>query len=242
MFKKNTKVNINGKNTPVLQGVGVPKKHFLCALESAHFTNSVERLNANGKFSLTSLTIENVTMFGPNPGFVVVSAQDLKVNEKTVPNTAFNRGNSVCTITKLNCQGAEFLLFTNQARFPIAKSQYKEIPAGCGTGKNKAYEEIKEETGLDVDINSIVELGAPLYSTPGGSDEALEFSAVEIEISPEQLGKLPGSETGLATENEFIFLSLEPLEIAVKRYLSGECIDAKEEIAMSRARNLLGWF
>ena len=106
-----------------------------------------------------------------------------------------------------------------------------ELPAGMlddsGTFAGGAAKEIKEETGLEVPENQLVDLtqlalaeldqkyGERLqkatYSSPGGSDEFLPIFLHERRMPRSQLQELQGKLTGLREDGEKITLKIVPL-------------------------------
>lgn len=68
-----------------------------------------------------------------------------------------------------------YMLLTRQYRVPVGK-WLLEAPAGMidesGHFSGVAAKELKEETGIDIDISELKEIGS-MYPSPGGSDEEL---------------------------------------------------------------------
>jgi 8-oxo-dGTP pyrophosphatase MutT (NUDIX family) len=127
-----------------------------------------ERLhgNINGidfdgkKVSVKGIEVQDIDMFGPKFGFG-------KFNVKTqpfLPGIVFHRSPSVACLFLIKCEGRRYCLMTVQPRMPAGYSMFPELVAGMTDGasgqpKLVAAKEIKEETGLEILPDQLVDLG-----------------------------------------------------------------------------------
>ncbi|MBO7500001.1 MAG: NUDIX domain-containing protein [Fibrobacterales bacterium] len=130
------------------------------------------------------------------------------------------RGDAVGILVVLRVEGEAEprLLLTRQARVPAAEPSLAEIPAGMMDGSESprevAVREMKEETGLDVSEEELVDL-LPAHpdgylSSVGLMDERLYLFAYEKTVTADELRKICSGEFGLAEENEHIVLEAVP--------------------------------
>lgn len=123
-----------------------------------------------------------------------------------------------------------WVIMTEQARIPAGSLCFKEIPAGMldesGTFVGGAVNEIKEETGLDIPANELIDLTAlaltdaggkeklqdGVYPSPGGSDEFIPIFLWEKELERSEIDDLRGKLTGLRAEGEKITIKLVKYE------------------------------
>jgi ADP-sugar diphosphatase len=181
------------------------------ALDSQKMKTWIENCN-DSDFNVNSVEIQSVDMFGKNVGFVKFKAE-VTCRGNPVPGIVFMRGASVAVLIILSCNGERYILCTKQARFPICDSRYIEIPAGMmdeeGNFIGVAAKEVKEETGIAIDITKLIALGS-MYPSPGGSDEMIQLFAYEMMIDQALFDKLQNAKTGNVKENEIITLDLIP--------------------------------
>jgi ADP-ribose pyrophosphatase YjhB (NUDIX family) len=134
-----------------------------------------------------------------------------------------------------------------------------EIPAGMvdssGSFSGKAADEIKEETGLEVRENELldmtklalqdvqpdfpsatVSLQDAMYPSPGACDESITLFLCQKRLTRRNLQNLEGKMTGLEKEGEKIRLKLVPLN----RLWKDAARDGKALAALSLYDNLKG--
>lgn len=124
------------------------------------------------------------------------------------------------------------MLLTVQPRIAGGTLQFVELPAGMvddGTFQGSAAREIKEELGLDIpedELVNLTELAIPeergdgkgeenpraVWPSPGGCDEYIPIFLHEKRVPREQLKEWTGKLTGLREEGEKITLKLVKLE------------------------------
>jgi ADP-sugar diphosphatase len=122
---------------------------------------------------------------------------------------------------------------TLQPRIPGGSLSFAEIPAGMldnsGTFAGGAAKEIKEETGLTIPENELIDmthlalqgqngceesekLQEAMYASPGGSDEFIPIFVCEKELPRKEIEDMQGRLTGLRKDGEKITLKLVPLK------------------------------
>lgn len=123
------------------------------------------------------------------------------------------------------------VILTVQPRIPAGALSFVELPAGMvddGTFKGAAASEIKEELGLDIpedELVNLTELAIPakqermgesvpraVFPSAGGCDEYIPIFLHEKQVPREQLKEWTGKLTGLRDEGEKITLKLVRLE------------------------------
>lgn len=168
-----------------------------------------------------------------------------------VPGLAFIRGDSGAVLTFLRSRGVDYVVMTEQARVPICDPAFREIPAGMlneakgmrGFAAAVAAE-IREEVGLDLDMEEDLKPLGYSFLSPGGSDEGMRLFFTRIQCSADVLTHLEGKLNGVLEENEQITLRILPLKDVRAQIKSGELKDAKLILALSyydNARELHSW-
>merc|ERR1712179_180557 len=127
---------------------------------------------------------------------------------------------AVGVLVILSCAGKQYSLITRQARVPVGLGDYPEIPAGMLDGSGNfggvAAKEMKEETGINISSNDLIDLTELAYGrkfqgmipSAGGCDEFLRLFVFTKEISQEELNNLQGKLTGELEEGEVITLEV----------------------------------
>lgn len=131
-----------------------------------------------------------------------------------------------------NTEDEKHVILTLQPRIPAASLSLAELPAGMldddGTFAGGAAKEIKEETGLEVPLNELINmtelalssttsnteehLQKGIYPSPGGCDEYVPIFLWQKKIPRNQMKEWQGKLTGLRDHGEKITLILCPLE------------------------------
>jgi ADP-sugar diphosphatase len=130
-------------------------------------------------------------------------------------------------------EGEKYVLLTVQPRIAAGGLQFLELPAGMvdhGTFAGSAAKEIKEELGMEIkeeELINLTELAIPktkemeveveempraMFPSAGGCDEYIPLFLCEKRIPREQLKEWTGKLTGLRDEGEKITLKLIKLE------------------------------
>lgn len=190
--------------------------------DSTKYKNWESSLDSVLKDGLSDVEVQSVDMFGPNVGFLKIKA-DVKVNGTNVPGICFLRGGSVSILVVINDSktGEKYTIMTRQARVPVGKHNFPEIPAGMidGSGdfKGVAAKEIEEELGMKIRKEDLVDLtshyqnglGYPgVYPSCGGSDEFIVMYLYECTKTSEEIEAMKGKCTGNLAEGEMIKLEI----------------------------------
>jgi ADP-ribose pyrophosphatase len=123
------------------------------------------------------------------------------------------------------------LVITREFRVPLGDIEYG-FPAGLvdpgESVETAARRELQEETGLEV--TTVLEIGPPLYSSAGMTDESVTPIYVECRGTPSGTGNTPNEciEVDLITPQEALDLCINPqLKFDAKAWLIlksfGEC-------------------
>ena len=180
--------------------------------------------SVDASFLVEKVHIQSVDMFGPHIGFIKFRADCFDRETHTfLPGIVFMRGGSVGILTILVAQetGEEFTVAVMQPRLPMGSFESLEIPAGMldGSGNfaGKAASEMKEETGIVVkdedmvDLTEMVQGGAGhkgVWLSPGGSDEFMRFFLYRKMWPKAEIEALEGKLTGLRESGELIKLTV----------------------------------
>ncbi|KAL4479675.1 hypothetical protein ABPG73_017896 [Tetrahymena malaccensis] len=183
------KLGKNQVEVSLIRGDNVSQEIFDKVLLSKKFKDWVEEFDTTG-LTVKSIKIDYVFMFGPNVGFVILYADCVTQSHNIrLPGFIFMRGKAVCMLVIVN---KKYMLLCKQYRVPAGKWLI-EAPAGMidesGHFSGVAAKELKEETGIDIDIKDLVDLGG-FYPSPGGCDEELLMFAVEKDLSDEKLKEI----------------------------------------------------
>ncbi|CAG8467518.1 13791_t:CDS:2, partial [Racocetra fulgida] len=213
-----------------------PFEEWLSTLSNNVLTADKKELEIN------KIEIQNVDFFGSRIGFVKFKV-DAKLieNGRNVPGIVFMDPNN--QILK------EHVVITYQPRLPVPSFNFPEIPAGIirivcrlyiecipictplsiteigmldGSGNftGKASEEIKEETGIEIRDQDLIDLtelaygnkfrGA--YPSPGGCDEFLRLCLCIKEMDHGEVKSLEGKLCGIRDHGESITVGLVELD------------------------------
>lgn len=210
-------------------------------------------------YALRGVEVRSCTFFGSGEkrrlGFMHLDASVTTRSGDHLPGGVFLRGGSVAMLIvvtpdesddQAGRQGEEeeYAILALQPRIPAGSLGFLELPAGMldeetGNFAGAAAREIKEETGLDVRAEELVELttlavesqsdGRPrqedsagqaveahlqrgVYPSPGGSDEYIAIFLARKRLPRRDLDGLRGKLTGLRDEGENITLKIVPLK------------------------------
>lgn len=225
-------IMINGRTVPVT-GQYAPE-----AVDSPLLKDWATSLDP--RIVVNKVKVLALVLFGKLPklrvGFMMIDAE-MTLDGKSIPGVAFLRGDAVAIFVEVNCEGERYALMTVQPRGPVGELLV-EIPAGMMDGSGhflgKAADELREETDIEIDPAQLIDLcalaqGSPaprgVYTSPGGSDEAIHYYWYRVVLSREELKALEGKATGLLEEGEQITLKVVPFgELA--RYRDGKLMTA----------------
>jgi ADP-sugar diphosphatase len=220
-----------------------PFRNWLDALEkSLSNQQKADHPFHDKPYSLRSIEIQSVDLFGGQRiGFIKLRATVLNDNDESLPGAVFMRGGSVAMLILLSpknaTDGQDYALLTIQPRIPAGSLSFVELPAGMiddsGTFSGAAAKEIKEETGLNIRADELVDmteravnaaseidpdvtveahLQEGVYPSPGGSDEFMPIFYVRKEMAAEEIEGLRGKLTGLRDHGEKITLKIVKLK------------------------------
>ncbi|KAJ9639374.1 hypothetical protein H2199_006407 [Coniosporium tulheliwenetii] len=198
--------------------------------------NLTEDLSKDQLLGFKPINIQSVDFFGGGDkiGFIKLKADVSNDDSEKLPGSVFLRGGSVGMMIILqpddvpeNTETDKHVLLTLQPRVPAGSLSLAELPAGMlsdqGSFAGGAANEIREETGLEVSEDSLInmsELALPPTedSTAGhisqrwGSDEFIPIFLHQRRVKRDTLKEWQGKLTGLRDHGEKITLKLVRLE------------------------------
>ena len=227
---------------PITLSSGIPVDVITKVVESFSQPNS--KFNKwyfkciDNEINIKSIKIDAVTMFGPNIGFLYLTADSNVIKNKDtketqqLPGVTFIRGDAVCClfVIKNTTNDTYNMVLVEQARVPISQ-RCLETPAGMLDGSNQftgtMVKEIKEETKIDISghgfmsksqvenatklpFHTLMELGEFIPSQ-GGCDERLKVFAYVCEKSQKEIEEINDRITGEASEHEHIIVRVQDL-------------------------------
>lgn len=212
-------VNINGNDVKISfsdYSINVDE-----VINCKKFNDWIENIDPD--FDIKEIDIQSVDKFGSKIGFIKLkSIVRSKITGKNIPGIVFLRGGSVAILIVLKSNGRKYTILTRQARFPIGKPYFKEIPAGMIDDEDNftgvAAKELEEETGITIKAEQLLELskfvsdGNGLYPSPGGCDEIIKLYLYEKDISEAELKNFQGKQCGELNTSEHIILEVIPLD------------------------------
>ncbi|KIW00658.1 uncharacterized protein PV09_07845 [Verruconis gallopava] len=217
-----------------------PFQQWLNSLQTNLKTQNSENHAFNkAPYALRSIEIQAVDMFGHNRiGFIKFKANVTNDEGEFLPGAVFLRGGSVAMLVILQPDDVpeasdeeQYTILTIQPRIAAGSLAFPEIPAGmldnAGTFSGGAAKELREETGLEVHEDELIDLtalaadlspGPPgevlqnaVYPSPGGCDEFIPIFLCRKRIAREKLRDFQGKLTGLRDEGEKITLKIVKL-------------------------------
>ena len=152
------------------------------------FNDWFERADCDGSIVYESIEILNAYMFGKKVGFLFMNVTGYYVEgevKKQIPGAVFLRGNSCAVLVWYRKNDEKYVVLINQFRM-AANSCIWEVPAGMmdddNNAKGKMFDELYEETGIDVNNSKNEMVQVPtVYSSPGILDEQYHLFSIEIE-------------------------------------------------------------
>lgn len=219
---------ILGKSVPVMLPADIEPVMFFSMLKMYKpFREWCEGIDEN--LDIRKLTIQGVDYFGTRIGFLKFAAEAYsKIHGQRVPGIVFMRGGSVGVLPILvNEQTAEkYVVLTEQARVPVGKASFLEIPAGMldenGDVMGVAMQEMAEETGISLKRSDLHSLGS-YHTSPGGSDELLALYYTEKSVTKTFIEELSGKLTG-AGAHERIIVRIAKLNGLLEKLTDGKSL------------------
>ncbi|ETN40659.1 uncharacterized protein HMPREF1541_04938 [Cyphellophora europaea CBS 101466] len=194
-------------------------------------------------YNLREIEIQSVDFFSEKRlGFLKLRASITNEKNESLPGSVFMRGGSVAMLIVLSpantSAGDDYALMTVQPRIAAGSLSFVELPAGmiddAGTFTGAAAKEIKEETGLDIKEDELIDmtqltlkevtseldreggveahLQEGMYPSPGGCDEFMPIYLARKKMAKEEMEILKGKLTGLRDHGEKITLKLVKLK------------------------------
>ncbi|KAJ3145498.1 hypothetical protein HDU86_000884 [Geranomyces michiganensis] len=209
-----------------------PFKDWATALDG-----ELSRSPVGARVAVRGVEVTDVDEFsGGKIGFVKFKA-DVAWSDKEggrIPGVVFARGGSVALLVLVRPEEAsgkndrsdnddddERVVLVVQPRIAVASLAFSELPAGMLDGERKfsgtAAKELKEECGIEIAEDELVDLtdlalgsegGSGVYPSPGGSDEYIRLFLCRKRMPRSDIDRLEGAEGGLRGEGERIDLRL----------------------------------
>lgn len=207
-------------NISLVKSPSVVISNYIKAITCKKFTDWMNNLEKNDRLEISSITIMDVYMFGPNVGFIILDTVAInKITRKHVPGFCFIRGDSTAFLTLIQNTDNNilYMILTEQDRIPTGMPRM-EIPAGmideAHNIKSVALKELKEETGLNhLDAAIPLEMLGDYYPSQGGCDEKLHCAYVLFKKNTSEIKELNGKMTGELNTNESIKIHVVPFNI-----------------------------
>lgn len=194
----------------LIHDITVEREQYYDVLDSKLFKTFCEKLVNNNDIHVHGIHIQSVDYFGSRVGFIKckVNATNNKGNQ--LPGICFLRGGSVAMLPIIKSGSEYYTLLCSQYRVPAASSIY-EVAAGMIDDdhfKGAAAKEMKEELGIDINESQLYNLNEllygvsnPLYLSPGGSDETMQFYVCHLSLPYSKLIEFNDRQTGLSDED-----------------------------------------
>lgn len=216
------------------------------ALESEPFVTWLERASSScassnkKQLEIEAIELQSVDMFGKRVGFIKLKStcrlrdENGVLHEAPLPGICFLRGNAVAILVALICDDEDdqvYSLLVEQPRVPIGQASFLELPAGMLDGDGGvagiAVQEMKEECGIEVKANELIDLTQLAYEervssnqlpvagvcpSAGGCDEFVQITYLEKKITKTELEAMKGRLSGLRNHGEIITLRVVPFD------------------------------
>jgi 8-oxo-dGTP pyrophosphatase MutT (NUDIX family) len=165
-----------------IEGVSMGALHAFVPLR-AWLTSLDEGLLARGEATLHGVTVRDA--FAPTGRilFLLVEAHVTRRGvDRPLPGVVFLRGASVAVLLWAKRDGRVHVVAVRQPRVPVGREMW-EVPAGMLDDKTPigaAFDEVREETGIDAASLDLVPLGT-VASSPGLLDETIDLFAARCD-------------------------------------------------------------
>lgn len=158
-------VSVNGNDVPVMSPN--PELDIAFCVKATPFVNWIATLDRG--LDVSKIIIHGADYFGSRIGFLKLEAVT-KCNGNPVPGIIFMRGGAVSILLILHCRDQGWIVCTRQARVPIGKTNFLELPAGMlddsGDFVGIAAKELEEETGIRLKATDLIDMTALTYYPP----------------------------------------------------------------------------
>tara|TARA_B110001452_G_scaffold242810_1_gene225836 strand:+ start:4711 stop:5463 length:753 start_codon:yes stop_codon:yes gene_type:complete len=156
---------------------------------------------------LEKVTIRDAYMFGSRIGFILMDVT-VYMNGVKLPGAVLLRGKSIAVLVWYRdlVTKALHVVLVRQPRVATGRVTW-EVPAGMADGRGtltgQMFKELKEETGLTININDLVHHAFETpYTSSGLLDETLELYSMQV--SPDVMKGLVDKPHGNTDEGEVI--------------------------------------
>jgi ADP-sugar diphosphatase len=208
MSASSVMIEIHGNNVPV---TGPPDLDLAFCVKATPFVNWVSTLDPG--LDVSEIKIHGVDYFGKRIGFLKLEAVT-KCNGDPVPGIIFMRGGAVSILLILYTLEDSWVVCTRQARVPIGKTNFLEVPAGMlddsGNFAGVAAKELEEETGIRLSAADLRDMTAMTYEACGEPHpEEVEAKVIRDKSTP-----LKGMYPSPGGSDEFIRLMLHEKQVS----------------------------
>jgi len=195
--------------------------------DASVFRKWLERLRQNAPgVRLERVYVEQIFRWGGTNEIrmLMLSVEAYDQNGKQLDRPVFLRGDTVCVVPTLYCNGQRYGVLISQLRVAGAQDDVLDwasgmIDHGDIEPKSAALRELLEETGTtdNVQWKPVVNLGEaftgsaePFGVSEGGTDEGAYVFWAEADVEPTVLDALQGAQTGVAEEGEELKVVIAP--------------------------------
>ena len=233
MFKKFVKIGKN-KRVPVrIKLVDRSQTRGEDEMDKERIWESVKKFppfwdycrNMDDRFNVQRIDIDSWVWFGQRIGLMTVSSIINDSDGMSVPGFTFLRGPSVAVLLLLRDEkDKDHAVLTRQARAPVGEYEAREIVAGTIDGDanftGKAAKEVKEETGLEIRPEELIDLTVLVFGedcqgvnvSPGGTDEKFRIMLCIKKLASFEIESMKNRLAGVKSEHEKIRLEISPYE------------------------------
>ena len=196
--------------------------------ESKPFQKWLQRYEEWPQYRLEEVVVSDLDMFGSRLGFSKFTARVVDVSTGVeLPGIVVLRGDSVAVMVVVRCSDNPSIpnkvMLTKQFRTAMS-SEVVETVAGMMDDsqqvRGKALDELKEEAGIELDGDKLVNLTEwagmkeGLLVSPGLVDERMHLLFTELLLTEKEIGEFRDQQHGVLEEGEVIRLETVNLEDA----------------------------
>ncbi|PON57456.1 Dihydroneopterin triphosphate diphosphatase [Parasponia andersonii] len=215
-------------------------------------TQSESGILSGGALYLERVLIQGVDIFGKRIGFLKFKADifDKATGEK-VPGIVFARGPAVAILILLDSDDETYAVLTEQVRVPVGRL-ILELPAGMLDDDKSdfvgtAVREVEEETGINLNVEDMIDLtafldsstGCRVFPSPGGCDEEISVFLYRGQVEKGVIAQLQGKETGLREHGELIRVRVVPYDKLWRMTADAKVLTAIALYEMAKREGLL---
>jgi ADP-sugar diphosphatase len=218
-------IEINGNSVAVTKHThsAVPDEAVLSCVQSKLMKDWAASVDPD--LIISEVLLKDCDFFGKRIGFLKIEAV-ATFHGVRVPGICFLRGGAVSILVILHCEedDKDYVILTRQPRVPVGSAGLLELPAGMIDDEQEfagvAAKELKEETGLILNKENLIDLTAlvngvsgvkpvkGMLPSAGGCDEFLRSFLHKRTVTRTELDAMRGKATGLLEEGEVIILDI----------------------------------